>query len=384
MTSMFGAMVLGVSPTLAWASVAADFPVTVSHQFGDTTIAKAPERIVSVGVHEQDFLYALGKTFIAAAMLLAGGYSAALAQDFPVTLKHMYGSTTIPAQPKCVVSLGFAGVDNILALGLKPVAVREWYGDYPYAVWPWATEALGDAKPEVLKGDLNIEQIAALKPDLILAASSGITEEQYQLLSQIAPTVVPEAQYGLYGTPWEVDVRTDGKALGKSAEAEAAIKAVEDRFAAIRAAHPEWEGKTATVAFQYEGAPGGYRSIDTRARLLASLGFKTPAALDALGKPDDFYAMTSAEDLSPLDADVVIWFEEFTDALALKLWPTMRAYNEGREVFVDNMISGAFSFSSLLSINYALDKLVPLIELAADGDPATVVPHGDGAAPPKS
>jgi iron complex transport system substrate-binding protein len=38
-------------------------------------------------------------------------------------------------------------------------------------------------------------------------------------------------------------------------------------------------------------------------------------------------------------------------------------------------LSGAFSFSSLLSIDYALDKLVPLIELAIDGDPNTVVPR---------
>ncbi|HWA19851.1 MAG TPA: iron-siderophore ABC transporter substrate-binding protein [Devosia sp.] len=301
----------------------------------------------------------------------------ARADDFPVTFEHMFGTTIVTKQPERVVSLGFAGVDNILALGVKPIAVRYWYGDFPYAVWPWAQEALGDAKPEVLTGELNIEQIAALKPDLILAASSGITKEQYDLLSQIAPTIPPETQYGDYGTPWQVDVRTDGKALGKSAEAEAQIKAIEDRFAEIRAAHPDWQGKTAAVGFYWNDMPGAYRSIDSRARLLESLGLKTPAAIDAMGKPDDFYVSFSAEDLSPLDADVLIWFEEFTKAEAVKLRPTMRAYKEGREIFVGNLISGAFSFSSLLSINYTLDKLVPLIELAIDGDPNTAVPIGE-------
>lgn len=313
-------------------------------------------------------------TAIAVATLMTIG--GARADDFPVTIEHMYGSSTIAKQPERVVSLAFAGVDNILALGVKPIAVRYWYGDYPYAVWPWAQNALGDAKPDVLTGEINIEQIAALKPDLILAASSGITREQYDLLSQIAPTIAPEAQYGDYGTPWQVDVRTVGKALGKSAEAEAQIKAIEDRFAAIRAAHPDWEGKTAAVAFYWNDAPGAYRSIDSRPRLLDSLGLKTPPAIDALGKPDDFYVSFSSEDLSPLDADVVIWFEEFTVAESVKLRPTTRAFKEGREIFVDNMISGAFSYSSLLSINYALDKLVPLIELAIDGDPATIVPNG--------
>lgn len=316
------------------------------------------------------------KSLAAAALMVVASAATALAQDLPVTLTHMFGETTVPRQPERVVSLGFAGVDNILALGVKPVAVREWYGDYPYAVWPWAQAALGDAQPAVLKGDLNIEQIAALHPDLILASGSGIAREQYELLSQIAPTVASEAQYGDYGTPWQVDVRTDAEALGKSAEAEAQIRAIEDRFASIRTAHPDWQDKTAVVAFYFNDAPGGYRSVDLRARLLASLGLKTPEALDKFGAPTDFFVTISGEDLSPLDADVVIWFDEFMDPDQIKLRPTTRAFKEGREIFVDNLISGAFSFSSLLSINYTLDKLVPLIELAIDGDPQTVVPLG--------
>ena len=311
--------------------------------------------------------------FVAALALLWAGAAAAMADPFPVTLTHKFGTTTIDTQPERVVSLGFAGIDNLLALGVKPVAVRYWYGDYPYAAWPWAQDALGDAQPVVLKGDLNIEQIAALQPDVIMAVSSGITQEQYDLLSQIAPVVAPEAQYGDYGTPWQVDVRTDGKALGKAAEAEAAITAIEDRFAAIRAAHPGWQGKTAAVGFYWNDAPGAYRSIDIRPRMLESLGFTTPEAIDAAGEPDVFFVSLSAEDLSPLDADVLIWFDDEGKVKTLKLRPAMRAYAEGREIFPDAILSGAFSYSSLLSIGYALDHLVPLLEAAIDGDPATKV-----------
>src|SRR5690349_15122229 len=131
---------------------------------------------------------------LAALAWLAAFAAPAQAQDFPVTIEHMYGSTTITKAPERVVSLGFAGHDNILALGVHPIAVRYWYGDYPHGVWPWAEDALGGTEPVVLKGDINIEQIAALRPDLILAISSGITREQYDLLSQIAPTVASEAQ----------------------------------------------------------------------------------------------------------------------------------------------------------------------------------------------
>ncbi len=310
---------------------------------------------------------------VAALVFFVAGAVAAMADDFPVTLTHKFGTTTIAKQPERVVSLGYSGIDNLLALGVKPVALRYWYGDYPYGVWPWAQDALGDAKPEVLKGDLNIEQIAALQPDVIMAVSSGITKEQYDLLSQIAPVVASEEQYGDYGTPWQADVRTDGKALGKSAEAEELIKGIDDRFASIRAAHPEWEGKSAAVGFYWSDAPGAYRSIDIRPRMLEALGFKTPEAIDAAGPADAFFVSLTAEDLSPLDADLVIWFDDGGQVEQLKLRPSMRAYKEGREIFPDAVLSGAFSYSSLLSIGYALDHLVPQIEAAVDGNPDTKV-----------
>ena len=313
-------------------------------------------------------------TRLAAALaVMMAGAAAAMADEFPVTLTHKFGTTTIEKQPERVVSLGFSGIDNLLALGVKPVAVRYWYGDDEYAARPWAQDALGDAKPEVLQGDLNIEQIAALQPDIIMAVSSGITQEQYDLLSQIAPVVASEAQYGDYGTPWQADVRTDGKALGLADEAEAAIKKIEDRFAEIRAAHPDWQGKSAAVGFYWNDAPGAYRSIDIRPRMLEALGFKTPEDIDKLAADDVFFVSMSAEDLSPLDTDLLIWFDDEGKVETLPLRPATRAFKEGREIFPDTILSGAFSYSSLLSIDYALDRLVPLIEAAVDGDPATIV-----------
>lgn len=309
----------------------------------------------------------------AAFALMVAGAATAMASDFPVTLTHKFGNTTIDKQPERVVSLGYSGIDNLLALGVKPVAVRYWYGDYPYAVWPWAQEALGDAQPVVLEGDLNIEQIASLQPDIIMAVSSGITQEQYDLLSQIAPVVASEEQYGDYGTPWQADVRTDGAALGLSEKAEELIKGIEDRYAAIRDAHPEWQGKSAAVGFYWSDAPGAYRSTDIRPRMLEELGFKTPEAIDSLAAPTDFFVSFSAEDISPLDTDLLIWFDDGGQVENLPLRKTLKAYQEGREIFPDDILSGAFSYSSLLSIGYVLDNLVPLIEAAVDGDPATVV-----------
>ena len=302
----------------------------------------------------------------------------AFAQAFPVTIEHKFGSTTIPAKPTRVVSLGFTGHDDILALGVVPVGLRWWYGDYPDGVWPWAQDALQGQHPVQLKGDLNVEQVAALQPDLIIAIGSGITEEQYGLLSQIAPTVANGAEYGDYGVPWDVSAHITGLVLGEVEKADAMIADINARISAIATAHPDWQGKTAAVAFYWNDAPGAYRSIDSRAHLLEAFGFTTPDAINAAGTPDAFFVSLSAEDLTPLDTDVLIWFDEFENIEKLTLRTTLKAHTEGREIFSDDLLSGAFSHSTLLSLPYALENLVPLIEVAVDGDPATVVPGSEG------
>ena len=117
--------------------------------------------------------------------------SAAPGPNGSVTITHAFGETTIPGPPKRVVSAGFTGQDDLLALGVVPVAVTNWFGDQPFGVWPWATAKLGNAKPVVLNLDngIQVQQIAALKPDLIVATDAGLDQDTYQKLTAIAPTL---------------------------------------------------------------------------------------------------------------------------------------------------------------------------------------------------
>jgi len=306
----------------------------------------------------------------------------ALAQDFPQTFEHRFGTTVVEAEPERIVSLDYGGQDDLLALGIVPVAQRYWYGDHPLGTWPWAQDALGDARFAMIEGEINIEQVAALDPDLILAIYSGITTEDYALLSQIAPVIAAEEPYGDYTTPWNIRIRTMARAVGRSEEAEAQVTGIEDRLAQVAAYHPEWKGLTAAVGTYWNGAPSAYRSTDPRAQLLAQMGFVTPALIDAGGAGDSFYATFSNEDPSALDADVLIWLVDQGDLqglLAMPLRKSLRAHQEGREVYADEVLSGAFSFASLLSLPYALDRLVPMLEAAADGDLATPVPESVAA-----
>jgi len=301
---------------------------------------------------------------------------------FPVSIEHKFGTTTIEAEPQRVVSVGFNDQDALLALGVVPVGIREWYGEQPFATWPWAIDALGDAEPEVLaSAELNFEQITALEPDLIVGLSSGMTESDYATLAGIAPTIAQSAEYIEYGVPWDVGTLTVGRAVGRAAEAEALVTEVQDRIASIAAAHPEWAGQEVAVGYVLSDTEiGAYASGDPRPQLLAQLGLVTPAEFDELAG-DLFYSSFSFEEIGRLDRDVLVWIASTPEVMAQieasPLRPTLQASTEGREVFLGQLEAGAFSFGSVLSLPYLLDALVPQIEAAIDGDPATVVPAAE-------
>lgn len=291
--------------------------------------------------------------------------------------RHVWGEITLAAPARRVVSLGANTQDALLALGVAPVAIRSWYGDYPFGVWPWAQDALGDAAPVLLRGEASAETIAGLRPDLILGMASGISQEEHALLSRIAPVLMQEPQYSTWGTPWQAMTRTIGRAVGRAAQAERLVRAVEAEFAAFRARHPDWVGRTAVAAWQDAGQTGAFTAEDTRARFLTELGFRQPEALLARTALDGFWTTVSSEDFAPLDADLLIWISDearVPDIAALPMRRTMRAWREGREIFSDRITTGAMSFGTVLSLPFALRALEPEMMLALDGDPGTAVP----------
>jgi iron complex transport system substrate-binding protein len=296
-----------------------------------------------------------------------------------VTIEHKYGSTAFAAAPERIVTVGLTDHDALLALGVKPVGVTEWFGEQPHATWPWAQDELGDAEPVVLRtGDsgINFEAIAALQPDAILALYAGLTEEEYELLSQIAPTVAQPGAYVDYGIPWQELTRTVGTVVGKPAEAEAMVKDVEAYFAEVRAAHPEFAGASAVVATPYEGI-WVYGPEDVRGRLLTTLGFTLPEGLAAITGAE-FGGNLSMERADMLDVDVIIWLDadEAQGPLGGPVYSSLDVHTQGREIFLDSYddpLGAATSFVSVLSLPYLLDGLVPQLAAAVDGDPATEV-----------
>jgi iron complex transport system substrate-binding protein len=299
---------------------------------------------------------------------------------FPVTIEHKFGSTTISAPSERIVTVGLTEQDVLLALGIVPVGTTEWFGEYPGAIWPWAQDKLGDTIPEVV-GDaatVNFEKIATLQPDLILALYAGLTAEQYDLLTQIAPTVAQPAAYVDYGIPWQELTRTVGRAVGQAEQAAALVTEVENRFAQERAEHPEFVGANAVTATPYEGI-WVYGSEDVRGRFLTALGFELPAGLDEITGAE-FGGNLSLERIDLLDVDVIVWLDATPGEgpLGEPLYQKLAVYSEGREIFLNSFndeLGGATSFVSVLSLPFQLDGLVPMLSAAVDGDPNTVVTH---------
>lgn len=295
----------------------------------------------------------------------------------PVVLEHAFGTTTVPSTPERVVSVGFTDQDPLLALGVVPVGVREWFGEQPLATWPWAADLLDGAQPAVLPAAaLEYERIAALDPDLIVGVSSGMTEQDYAKLSQIAPTLARPEQFVDFGTPWQDATRLIGKAVGRSERAEQAVADVEARFAEAREDNPSLAGRTAAVGIMFEkGAVSAYGPQDARGRLLTDLGLRLPPAV-VKGAGDSFFAAFSSEQLPQLDGDALVW-GDFADSdahvKALPLRPQLAVVRNGGEIFLDEQENGAASFGTVLSLPRLLDTLVPKLAAAVDGDPATAV-----------
>lgn len=304
-------------------------------------------------------------------------------------IQHKYGSTEVSGSPERVVTVGYNEQDPVLALGVEPVGVRDWFGDRPNAVWPWARDELGEAEPEVLaSGELNFERIAALEPDLILGIFSGMTEDEYETLSEIAPTIAQPEGYVDYGVPWREQTRIIGRALGLEERARGVISDVEARFAEARQSHPEFEGATGAVAFLDEGGTYNvYGPEDLRGRFMRALGFELPPEISELAG-DEFFAGISEERLDLLDVDALVWIVNSQDAAdALRnnpLYGRLDVAKKGRDLFLDvnDPIAGALSFSTVLSLPFALDRLTPMLAAAIDGDTATESTEVNGATTP--
>lgn len=298
---------------------------------------------------------------------------------FPVTITHALGETTIETKPERVATVGWGNQDVALALGIVPVGsdtqVWNWTGDADPGLYEWsldAIDALGGEEPVLFSTSdgTDFEAIADTDPDIILAAQSGLDEQSYATLSEIAPVVAyPDVAWF---TAWRDTIALGAEGLGLKAEGEQLVSDLEGQIADATA-DADFAGKTAAF-FSINGADLStvylYTQGDSRTAFLEDLGFDLPQVAADAAAGGSFYEEFSAENADKLaDIDVIVTYGEGDVLAALQadsLWSTLPAVKNGAvvEVGMGDAYSAAVT-PTALSIPWVLDQYVGDLKDAA-------------------
>lgn len=296
---------------------------------------------------------------------------------FPVTIEHVYGETVIASKPERVATVAWSNQEVPLALGVVPVGMAKvtWGDDDGDGVLPWVEDKLDElgAETPVLFDEtdgIDFEAVADTQPDVILAAYSGLTQEEYDTLSKIAPVVAYPGE--AWGTSYEDMIRLESTALGLADEGDALIDDLHGKVESALADHPDLAD--AKVLFSYIDPSdfsqiGFYTTLDTRPGFLADLGLPVPAVVAEESEgTTDFYTSVSAEEADRFaDVDVFVTYGDASGSIipqlqADPLLSQIPAIAEGRIAILEESTPLAASANpSPLSIGWGIDEYFALL-----------------------
>ncbi|SMD24014.1 ABC transporter substrate-binding protein [Lentzea albidocapillata] len=218
--------------------------------------------------------------------------------EFPRTIKHAMGETQLEKKPERVIVLDTGELDNVVALGIKPVGIAYTDGS------PTMPSYIGDkgGTPENVGtiNNINLEAIAKLNPDLILGSQLR-AEALYPKLSAIAPTVFSVRP----GYVWKENFLLNAAALDRQADA---AKMLEDYT--TKAVET---GNAIEKNFGVRPTVTALRFLPGRIRLYAKKSFIGTILIDAkIGQPtpsqvDELAAEVSAEEIGKADGDFILY-----------------------------------------------------------------------------
>ena len=310
------------------------------------------------------------------------------AAQFPITVEHALGETVIESKPERIATVGWANHEVPLAFGITPVGMFKstWGDDNDNGIMPWTEDKLaelGGETPELFDetDGIPFEQIANTQPDVILAAYSGLSQEDYDTLSQIAPVVAYPDK------PWTTSaydmVTLDAAGLGLSAEAEDLNADLKQQVSEAMDKYPELQGKkplfTSFGGTSSDSMIGFYTLDDPRAGFLKEAGFETPEIVEEYtGKSDSFWEEVSAENPEQFDdVDFFISYSSGDEAADQKTLEDMQAdpllskipaIAEGNVVFLEEGPLGAAANPSPLSIPWGIDEYFAALNTAFDAE----------------
>jgi iron complex transport system substrate-binding protein len=305
--------------------------------------------------------------------------AASSAEEFPVSIEHAFGTTTIEEAPERVATVNWANHEVPLALGVVPVgmASADFGDDDGNGLLPWVEEKLeelGGEEPVLFDetDGIDFEAVADTAPDVILAAYSGLTQEDYDTLSEIAPVIAyPEAAWA---TSWRDMILVNAAGMGMADEGEELVAELEGEIADTVAAHPGLEGVSTMFMTHVDTADlstvNFYTANDTRAAFFADLGLATPAAVEEASASGEYSGSISAEQVDMFDdVELIVTYgdQALVDTLeADPLLSQMPAVANDAIVFLDGSGPlGTAANPTPLSISWVLEDYVTMLADAA-------------------
>lgn len=301
-------------------------------------------------------------------------------ENYPLRIQHAFGESILEKKPENVATISWGNQDVPLALGVIPVgASKANYGVQDTSgLLPWTIQKyqeLGVETP-VLFDDtdsLDYEAIANTDPDVILAAYSGITQEDYALLSKIAPVIAYEDQP--WQTLWRAQILQDSVGMGMKTEGEELVKQLDALIEEKVGIYPQLQGKSAAFCYFSPTDLGQfyiYLPNDPRAAYLTDFGLEFPSEIKELAENNHaFSVQLSSENIELLkDVDILIAYgnDDLLKAMqADALLGTLPAIKRGSiALFEDGSSLAASATPTALSIPASIDEYLLVLKEAAD------------------
>ncbi|GAA1486323.1 ABC transporter substrate-binding protein [Brachybacterium fresconis] len=297
-----------------------------------------------------------------------------------ITIEHAFGTTTIPAVPEVVTTVAWANHEVPLALGVVPagMAAANFGDDDSNGLLPWVQEALEElgAETPVLFDEtdgIDFEGVADTAPEVILAAYSGLTQEDCDTLTQIAPTVpYPEIAWG---TPWREMITVNATGMGRASEGDQLVTDLEAQIEEAVAAHPAITGKNVMFLTHVDTTDlsevSFYTAHDTRTMFFEDLGMAiAPSVVAASEETEEFSSTVSAENADVFsDVEIIVTYGDESLLAALEADPLlsqMPAVSRGAVVNLpSNSPLGTAANPTPLAIPYILEDYLAELDRAA-------------------
>jgi iron complex transport system substrate-binding protein len=287
----------------------------------------------------------------------------------PVTIEHAFGTTTLDAPPQRIATIGLQWTDVVLAVGVEPIIhVAE-----PLAgeggIYPWQAGMLDGSTGISLVNatDVPYEEVAALRPDLILVTYLAEDQAIYDRLSSIAPTI------GLLGDRqvdrWQDMIAVAGEILGVPERAARVTADVEALVRDTAAEFPGLAGKTFALA-NYVPGDSIYVVADEEdgsSVFFQDLGMQLDPEVLAAADGVSGRANFSFEQAGLLDGDLLVFFSNGEDPSSLVGYDQLDVVANGASAELGYAEVVGFNTPSPLSIPYSLEVVRPQLAAAAGG-----------------